>query len=126
VRAERDALVTAIALRLHHRRAGSWPGSLTELTPHLLPEVPRDPFTGDGMKYLVREGRPVLYSVGTDRDDDGGVLPAARPRKTLTDVLRRVSEWHPPQRRAEWREAGRLPDGDWVLWPPPSVPDQEP
>ena len=36
-------------------------------------EVPRpDPYTGEPLKYAVRDGCVVIYSVGPDGEDDGG------------------------------------------------------
>lgn len=109
----RDATLTAIALELHRRRTGEWPASLAELTPRLLPAVPLDRYDGQPLKYKLVEGRPLLYSVGVDRNDDGGRLPDA----AQLDVM-----WHDEPNRAarKWLpvDAPDLPDGDWILWPP--------
>jgi len=110
---EHDAAWAAIALELHHRRTGEWPASLDELTPDLLPKLPIDRFTGEPLRYCLVEGRPLLYSCGTDRDDDRGVRPAGRDRVAQA-----------------WSDAAKLDattvatawavehDGDWILWPP--------
>ena len=66
---ERDALRIAIALELHRRRHGSWPSSLGELVPELLPRIPPDRYDGAPLRYRLIEGQPV----GPDRDD-GGLL----------------------------------------------------
>lgn len=64
--------------RLAH--GGELPESLAALVPALLPVVPVDPFTGEEMKYL-RQGKGfVVYSVGTNRTDDGGVSPEPKKR----------------------------------------------
>ena len=39
-----------------------------------LKAVPIDPFSGQPMKFVVRDGRPVVYSVGKDGKDDGGTV----------------------------------------------------
>jgi hypothetical protein len=82
------------------------------LTPQYLPAVPPDRYDGKPLKYRIVEGQPVLYSVGVDRDDDGGRVPERGNWQ--------AENWQPPSVIAEWKAAGspHLPDGDWVLWPP--------
>ena len=70
---ERDALRVAIALELYRRRDGSWPSSLGQLVPDLLPRIPPDRYDGAPLRYRLVEGEPVIYSVGADRND-GGLL----------------------------------------------------
>ncbi|HVX63681.1 MAG TPA: hypothetical protein VHC19_23870 [Pirellulales bacterium] len=112
---QRDAVVAAIALELYHRRHNAWPATLAELTPSLLPSVPLDRFTGQPLQYRLVNGRPLLYSCGTDGDDDGG-----RPPKQGN---RHASLWAPEAKldadtiSTEWAAAH---DGDWILWPEPA------
>lgn len=89
----RDATLVAIALTLYHRRHHEWPTSLEQLTPGLLPAVPLDRFDGNPLKYKLLDGHPLLYSVGQNRLDDGG-LPATDPSK-----------------------GDGAPDGDLRFWP---------
>lgn len=110
----RDATLTAIALELYRRRHGDWPASLADLIPDLLPAVPPDRMNGEPMRYAVRGGRPVLYSVGLDRDDDGGRVPADGPMVNF--------RWLTPAQVAEklaTRAGARMYEGDLILWPPP-------
>ncbi|MCK4342054.1 MAG: hypothetical protein KAY37_10065 [Phycisphaerae bacterium] len=108
----RDAIPVALALELYRRQVGVWPEALNELTPQLLPQVPPDRYDGGLLKYRLNDGRPVLYSVGTDRDDDGGRLPnGERPN-------RRAREWLPPAVVQSPSSTADIPDGDWILWPP--------
>lgn len=113
----RDAALTAIALELHRRRTGDWPATLDDLVPHFLPAVPRDRYDGGPLKYRVRDGRAVLYSVGADRDDDGGRWPdeAALPPGER-DVRRWAQEWIAPEHLHDPPAGVHVPDGDWVLW----------
>jgi hypothetical protein len=97
-RQHRDAVLTAIALVLHHRRTGAYPASLDEVVPALLPALPMDRYSGQPMKYMLRDGAPVLYSVGVNKIDDGGVPGGDRTR-----------------RNPDGSET--IPDGDWILWP---------
>lgn len=83
---ERDAALVAIALELYRRRHGRWPERLEQLVPDLLPSVPPDRFDGQPLRYKVTDGLPVVYSVGADRVDDGGV-----PNRTNATMI-----WSPP------------------------------
>ena len=106
---QRDGVVVGIALELYHRRHGRYPELLEQLTPDLLPAVPLDRITGDPVRYRVVDGKPLVYSVGADRHDDGGVL---NPNNPLW-----AAQWHPNDVRK----------GDWVLYPEPvpTVSDNE-
>ena len=60
------------ALELHHARKGAYPDTLDALVPTELAELPVDPWTGKPFCY-TRDGAAYrLYSVGQDRQDDGG------------------------------------------------------
>jgi hypothetical protein len=110
--ARRDAALIVIACELHKRRTGSYPATLDDLRPLLLPEVPLDPFDGKPLRYAIRDGKPFVYSVGADGDDDGGRL-ARKTRETPS---------------ASNDGAGNFGnngiDADWILFPEPS--DAEP
>jgi hypothetical protein len=94
----RDGVAVAIALELYRREHGRYPDNLNALSPQLR-EVPVDRITGEPIRYRVVDGRPVLYSVGGDRKDDGG-------RAT-----------NPPQQAASWTDQKSAADGDWILYP---------
>jgi len=68
----RDATLALIALELFRRRHGRWPEHLQELVPAFLPALPLDQFDGQPLRYRLVDGKPLLYSIGGDRDDDGG------------------------------------------------------
>ncbi len=109
----RDATLVVIALELFHRRHGRYPATLDELVPSFLPAVPPDRFDGRPIRYRLRDGRPVIYSVGSDLKDDGG-----RPPRTSASA---ASHWYPPRERqakaALQNDPHPIPDGDWVFWP---------
>ena len=68
-----NAGMIALALVIHRDAHGAYPASLAELAPSILPTVPTDPIAPDGkFRYALRDGAPLLYSVGPDGDDDGG------------------------------------------------------
>lgn len=113
----RDAMQTAIALEMYRRRHGDWPQSLDDLTPDLLPRVPIDRFGGRSLRYMVRDGHAMLYSIGSNLEDNGGLIPApdhdGRPNVDAT------SRWFSPERLATWSpddRARQVTEGDWVLW----------
>jgi hypothetical protein len=101
---ERDATLVAIALARFYSLDGHWPGTLDELTPAYLEAVPPDRFTGAPLRYRLVDDRPVVYSVGPDRNDDGAKPITNAPTFDLETT------WAPAS------SAALAPDGDWVLW----------
>jgi hypothetical protein len=108
-----DAALTAIALELHRRRTDEWPSSLAELTPTLLPTLPIDRFTGEPLRYRLVEGDPLLYSCGTDGDDDGGRVPVEG--NDSAHLWRENAKLDATTISTQWAATH---DGDWILWPP--------
>lgn len=100
---EKEGVEVGIALELYRRRNGSCPTSLEALTPTFLPRVPIDRVGGGPVRYRVIAGRPVVYSVGGDHDDDGGRAAEYRgePAPAIT---------------AYWGTRGKEIDGDWILY----------
>jgi hypothetical protein len=115
---QRDAAIVAIALELHRRHHGDWPATLGALVPRFLPAVPPDRFDGQPLRYRVIDGRPVVYSVGANRIDHGGLVPRTSAGEPDSAIMR----WVQPDRieapMADERPGRRLPEGDWILWPP--------
>ena len=67
------AAQTAIALEQFRRaHAGAWPTTMDALVPEFLTAVPKDPHTGDAIKYTLVDGLPTLWSVGNDKIDQHG------------------------------------------------------
>jgi hypothetical protein len=64
---------TIAALELFRRANGKYPDTLGALVPAFLPDLPPDPFTGGPMVYRTVEGGYVLYGLGPNKADDGGV-----------------------------------------------------
>ena len=106
----RDGLLVGLALEASHRRHGTYPATLGDLVPELLPAVPADRITGGPVRYRVVNGKPVVYSVGADRTDDGGRRPVDRVGHHTRDP----ASWDavPPA----------TPPADWVLFPPAPSP----
>lgn len=106
----RDGLLAGLALELFRRDHGAYPESLDALVPAYLPAVPPDRFTGEPLHYRLIDGQPRLWSVGADRNDDGGVAPA----ESRGDEIRWTPRETARQNELAWSQRY---DGDWVLWP---------
>jgi hypothetical protein len=64
----------AIAIERYRRaNAGLPPTALETLVPKYLDRVPTDPFSGVAIRYLRQPERVVVYSLGANEKDDGGV-----------------------------------------------------
>jgi hypothetical protein len=87
-KAQLDEASVAIALELYRLAHGGLPETLRELVPEYLPAVPLDPYTQKPLLYRRAEGGTfLLYSVGKNRTDDGGVTDQKlRARQQLDDV----------------------------------------
>lgn len=97
-----DGIRVAIAVKRHRMRSGTWPASLDELVPGLLPAIPVDRFSGQPLRYRLEDGEPRLYSVFQDGVDNGGT-PAPESESTTQIII--PDDPHQAVR------------GDLVLWP---------
>jgi len=105
-RAHDEGLRLALACELYQRQHGAYPSSLDELKPWL-PILPLDPITRGPLHYKLVDGKPQIYSVGLDLDDDGGVRKYEM--STHIDKLNQNSLL---------RDKIPAPiDGDWILYP---------
>jgi hypothetical protein len=102
-RGAQDGVLVGVALEMYRREHGSWPERLTELSPQYLPRVPVDRMNGKPLGYVVRDDWPIVYSVGADLDDDGGLAVAPNHEWLVSPEGYGVSTPHNN-------------DGDWVLW----------
>jgi len=78
----------AIAAELFHRRHGRMPASLDELVPEFLPKVPLDPYDGQPLRSVARDGSLVIYSIGHNSTDDDGHRADDIDEGDLTFVLK--------------------------------------
>lgn len=62
-----------LALKAHRRDTGAYPASLKELQPTLGWTIPDDPFSGKPYVYRRQGDGFILYSLGTNEIDDGGM-----------------------------------------------------
>jgi len=64
---------TALAVERHRRaHENALPANLTELVPTYLDTVPLDPADGQMLRFKKRNPGYVIYSMGSDANDDGG------------------------------------------------------
>jgi hypothetical protein len=76
-----DQAALACALERYRLANGQFPNTLDALSPRFISQSPHDVITGEPYKYRrTADGQFVLYSVGWNEKDDGGV-----PGKTLFD-----------------------------------------
>jgi len=65
--------VLAVALACFHAESGRWPAELKELSPSLLKTIPIDRFSAKPLVYKPSKKGYLLYSVGKNMRDDGGL-----------------------------------------------------
>jgi type II secretory pathway pseudopilin PulG len=77
---------TALAIESFRKAHGNnLPDKLQELVPAHLPCVPSDPYDGQPLRYKKLSPGYVVYSIGPDEKDDGG-LEAAQKKGLARDV----------------------------------------
>jgi hypothetical protein len=70
-----DLANVACALERYHLEHGEYPETLTALSPQYLEKIPPDVVDGQPLHYhRTSNGRFILYSVGWNGQDDGGVV----------------------------------------------------
>ncbi len=87
-----DLMHLAISIQLYKRATGQYPESLAELQPDYIKEIPQDWFS-DGLVTYRRTGTGfVVYSVGENKIDDGGLDSDEMPGNRRGDIRVRVGE----------------------------------
>ena len=94
-----DQARVAIALERYWLGHGTYPDALEQLSEHL-PQIPHDLITGQPLHYRksAKTGY-VLYSVGWNGEDDGGVTIWKRPKDPHPNWTE--GDWAWPRRRGE-------------------------
>lgn len=99
-----EAVIAALAIHRYRLKYGKWPQDYADVSPEFVGEFPIDQVNGALVNFKTDETGLLIYSVGNDRDDDGG--------KDLVfegQTLPRSPFIFGPQRDE--------PDGDWIIWP---------
>jgi hypothetical protein len=103
-------LAVLIAVERYRKATGRWPTRLVQLTPRFLTAVPLDPYSGKPLRYRRLADGMIVYSVGEDLVDDGGVLDRKRPTRPGADLGYRL--WDVARRRQPPRPAVEQPKKD--------------
>jgi hypothetical protein len=97
-----DMAALACALERYRLARGRYPEPLEALAPEFITRQPRDVINGQPLKYArTGDGQYVLYSVGWNETDDGGVVGLSKSGKNVD-----------------------LKTGDWV-WRLPNPPNRD-
>jgi hypothetical protein len=64
---------TAVAMTRYRLDHGTLPVHLNDLVPAYLDAVPIDPFDGKALRLIVKSDRSIIYSIGPNGLDNGGV-----------------------------------------------------
>jgi tetratricopeptide (TPR) repeat protein len=94
-----DLARTAIALERYRLAHGNFPESLDALAPQFMEKVPHDVINGTPLKYRrTDDGQFILYSVGWNETDDGGVVVPAKSKDADVDITQGDWVWRYPKR----------------------------
>jgi len=108
--ARRRLIIAAVALERYRLRHGAYPQVLTALVPEFCNKTPVDFMDGQPLRYRPTEdGHFVLYSVGLDCIDNGGVMPQTQGRRRFLTLSRNAPGIGP-----DWLE------GTDIVWPRPA------
>lgn len=89
--------VAALAVERYRQKHGRWPERLADVVPDFLTAIPADPSDGAPLRYRRLEDGAVVYSVGDDGQDGGGLLKRQGILKDPDDVGFQL--WSPSRRR---------------------------
>jgi hypothetical protein len=96
-RAQLRCAVAALALERYRHDHGDWPKKLTDLEGKYLTSVPVDPYDRQPLRYRPTDDGVVVYSVGPDREDNGGASNRHNYLAKHTDLTFRL--WDVRHRR---------------------------
>ncbi|MBL4592026.1 MAG: hypothetical protein JKY96_08715 [Phycisphaerales bacterium] len=98
-----------IAIHRHQLRHDVFPESIEKIDADLLGFDPIDAFTGELLGFYLMEDTPIVYSVGSDLDDDDGAYLWA---------FGDAPQWVIPEEVGQRKADGSWDlDGDWLLFP---------
>jgi hypothetical protein len=92
-----DLARAALALERYRLEHGEYPESLDALTPQFIAQVPHDIIDGQPLHYRrTDDGQFVLYSVGWNETDDGGVVVMKEGSTPSVDINEGDWVWRYP------------------------------
>lgn len=76
----RSSLVCLSAVRFR-RANGRWPAGIDDISDGVDDAVMIDPFNGESLRVIQADGNFIVYSVGVNREDDGGLVSPDEDRR---------------------------------------------
>jgi hypothetical protein len=119
-RVELRCAIAAVAAERYRRQKGQWPDKLETLhQAGYLTQVPVDLYDGKPLRFLRLDDGLLIYSVGPDGADNGGLIDRDKPYSSGTDMGFRL--WDVPRRRQAPVPLKRQENGGAM---PPGLPPQ--
>jgi hypothetical protein len=98
IHAQMHCAIVGLAAERYRITHGEWPAALADLCKEgLLSAVPVDPFDSRPLRYKVLPDGVMIYSVGTDGEDNGGTIDRERVIGPGLDIGFQL--WNVPARR---------------------------
>jgi hypothetical protein len=98
-----EACRLTLALRLYRETYGTWPQTLAQLAPEILPKVPADPFSGKPFLYRVGTHEYMLASVGMGDHPEGWLLSTNRLAESPIGYRKQVFGSGEPEAALAWK-----------------------
>lgn len=102
-----EGIVAALAIHRFYVKHDQWPEQFTDVSPEFVAEFPQDQQNGSLVKFTYQDDKLLVYSVGNDYDDDGGI-PQGHVAADGSIQMSHDTVLSP--KRDDM-------DGDWILWP---------
>ncbi len=103
--------IVAVAAERYRRDHGRWPATVEQLVGDYLKAAPTDPYDGQPLRYKRLADGLIVYSVGPDKEDNGGARNRTNWMMKGTDLGFRL--WDADQRRRPPAELLPEPDEAW-------------
>ncbi len=100
-----EGILAALAAHRYRLAHHQWPTELIHLAPDFVAELPVDILNGNDLRLTQDDQGLVVYSVGWDKDDDGGVQTTDQQGNLV------------PAANFVGGSTHTNDDGDWILWP---------
>lgn len=79
-----------VGVERYRRQHNAVPNSLRELVPDFLPELWTDPFSGRDFVYRIDADQIVIYSIGSDGVDRGGIVEQDSTKEVVVTLRRKA------------------------------------
>jgi hypothetical protein len=93
-----DEARVACALERHRLANGNFPETLAVLTRQFIESIPNDVIAGRPLRYRRTADGYILYGIGWNKIDDGGMIVRADDREEKVDVKKGDWVWRCPQK----------------------------